>query len=161
LESDANFDKSYKMAKILSQADNSYYTDKKTNKRIISKNAYGKDVKIKSFLDSNKWILSNNTKKIGQYLCYEATTIVEVKNNKGIFKEIVTAWYTQDIPYNFGPKGYGSLPGLILELSEGSFKYYASKIKLNTEINLKKPSEINLINQEELDSIGSNKIKNN
>ena len=37
LESDNNFDKGYKMAKILSQADNSYYTDKETNIRIISK----------------------------------------------------------------------------------------------------------------------------
>ena len=159
LESDSDFDKGYKMAKILSQADNSYYTDKETNIRIISKNAYGKDVKIKSFLDSDKWILTNNTKKIGAYLCNEATTILEVQNNKGTFKKVITAWYTLDIPYNFGPKGYGSLPGLILELSEGSFKYYVSKIKLNTLVKIEKPSEINLIKQEELDSIGKERTK--
>ena len=159
LESDSDFDKGYKMAKILSQADNSYYTDKETNIRIISKNAYGKDVKIKSFLDFDKWILTNNTKKIGAYLCNEATTILEVQNNKGIFKKVITAWYTLDIPYNFGPKGYGSLPGLILELSEGSFKYFVSKIKLNTLVKIEKPSEINLIKQEELDSIGKERTK--
>lgn len=47
-------------------------------------------------------------------------------------KEIViTAWFTPEIPVQHGPKEYGGLPGLILEVNEGKTVYLLTEIKLN------------------------------
>lgn len=54
------------------------------------------------------WNLTSNEKKIGEYLCKEATL------NFGGRKW--TAYYTEEIPLNFGPYIFNGLPGLILEI---------------------------------------------
>ena len=38
-------------------------------------------------------------------------------------EETITAWYTLDIPVNNGPSRYHGLPGLILEVNDGSDNY--------------------------------------
>jgi GLPGLI family protein len=157
LEDESN--KSYKIAVILSEAGNVYYLNKKMKKRIVSKMAYGEKVKVKTDIDIYKWVLHNNYKKIGKYQCYKATTFKTVKNNKGVFKKEIVAWYTPQIPYSFGPKGYGGLPGLILELKEGNLTYYSTKIRLNIKVKINKLSEKGLVKQQELDSIGRSLIK--
>lgn len=55
----------------------------------------------------------------------------------------VVAWYTTQIPYNFGPKDYNGLPGLILELQEDNLLIKASKISLNSKKTkvIKKPTQ--------------------
>jgi GLPGLI family protein len=55
----------------------------------------------------------------------------------------VIAWYTTQIPYNFGPKDYNGLPGLILELQEDNLLIKASKITLQQKkkIVIKKPNQ--------------------
>lgn len=74
-----------------------------------------------------EWKLTQETKIISGYTCYKAIrTINGRKANKDIF-----AWYTPEIPVNFGPKGEAGLPGLILELVLGSITFRATKIKLN------------------------------
>ena len=84
--------------------------------------------------------MEQETKMIGQNMCFKATTVVEMParptsfrfgrrdNNQEEEKEgeepkmeqvIVTAWYTLDIPVSHGPGDYWGLPGLILEISYG------------------------------------------
>ena len=77
-----------------------------------------------------KWELHEETKQIGDYLCFKATTFHTTTNPKGkVFKHNFTAWYTPQLPYKFGPAGYGNLPGLIIELQGKEFTYGVKKIE--------------------------------
>jgi len=67
--------------------------------------------------EKNKnWIITTETKKIDDFLCYKATLIDVVENSKGRFEHPVTAWFCPEIPYTFGPLKFGGLPDLIVEL---------------------------------------------
>lgn len=88
------------------------------------------------------WELHNESKMIGEYLCYKATlTGTERKTNMSEDKKIyytdhnytVTAWYCPQIPVSAGPLGYGGLPGLILELRTQKAVYGTTHITLNLE----------------------------
>jgi GLPGLI family protein len=46
-------------------------------------------------------------------------------------EQVITAWYTPEIPVNQGPEGYWGLPGLILEVNDGKTVILCSKIVLN------------------------------
>lgn len=85
------------------------------------------------------WTLSNETKVLDGHKCYKATTTA--KYNDGFRKQefIFTAWYTPEIPFSYGPIGYGGLPGLILELQTDKATFFAKKINLS----LDKEPEIN------------------
>ncbi|MCT4700212.1 GLPGLI family protein [Tenacibaculum haliotis] len=77
-----------------------------------------------------KWKLHDETKQIGEYLCFKATTFHTTTNSKGkVFKRSFTAWYTPQLPYKFGPVGYGNLPGLIIELQGERATYGVKKIE--------------------------------
>ncbi|WP_300688312.1 GLPGLI family protein [Chryseobacterium sp.] len=52
----------------------------------------------------------SETKKIGTYICKKATTVF--RGSK------ITAYYTPDLPYAFGPYKFAGLPGVILEVGE-------------------------------------------
>lgn len=99
-----------------------------------------------------KWKYSNETKKIGKYLCYKATTTRTHKNtftgNTKTF--VITAWYTKEIPINFGPKNYGGLPGLIIQLTDASVVFTATNVKINPKksIKIKKPEKGEVITAE-------------
>ncbi|MEX0273133.1 MAG: GLPGLI family protein, partial [Flavobacteriaceae bacterium] len=45
----------------------------------------------------------------------------------------ITAWYTPEIPVSHGPDDYWGLPGLILEVNDGSRMMVCNKIVLNPE----------------------------
>lgn len=77
-----------------------------------------------------KWELHDETKKIGDYLCFKATTFYNVTTPKGkVFKWNFVAWYSPQLPYKFGPVGYGGLPGLIVELQGDRATYGIKKIE--------------------------------
>lgn len=90
------------------------------------------------------WKLTQETKKVGKYICYKAINL-DSKNQKTI------AWYTQEIPFNYGPKRYFGLPGLILELQESSnFTFTAIKIELNIkDIKIEKPKGVKKLTKNE------------
>lgn len=52
--------------------------------------------------------------------------MVEVPKDKTI-----TAWYTPEVPVSQGPENYYGLPGLILEVTDGSTTILCSKVVLN------------------------------
>lgn len=86
---------------------------------------------IVSPLNKN-WVLTNETKKIDNYTCYKATSEYIVINGKGEFHHPVIAWFCPELPYSFGPAGYGGLPGLILELQEWNNVFGAIKIEFKS-----------------------------
>ena len=89
--------------------------------------AFGKFLVSRSY---RKWEYHDETKTIGEYLCFKATTFYTLTTPQGkIFKHSFTAWYTPELPYKFGPSGYGNLPGLIIELQGKEFTYGVKKIE--------------------------------
>lgn len=106
------------------------YTDKDsiyTQSLLFGNKTYVKKLK------KDNWVLTTETKIIENFKCYKATNIYEVNNGVKTFKHPVTAWYCPEIPINFGPNGYGNLPGLILELQVRNHVYGAKKISFDNK----------------------------
>ncbi len=155
-------DKNVSYFKILAHLKDVFYTNKKSDLKLTQKQAYGEWFIIKDKISDFQWNVTNESKKIGNYLCYKATGILTVINSKGEFKKPVIAWFTPQITANFGPMGYGGLSGLIMELSiDKVFNYYVSKIELNTKesTKIKKPTKGKLIGRKEFKNIGKNHKK--
>lgn len=76
-------------------------------------------------------------------------------------EQTITAWYTLDIPVNNGPSRYHGLPGLILEVNDGSETIICSKVVLNPdkEITISEPKKGKEVNQEKYDTIMEKKMK--
>lgn len=66
------------------------------------------------------WSITDESKEIGGYTCFKATrTNVRQAPNQGEkFAFPIIAWFSPEIPLPYGPKQYGGLPGLILELQD-------------------------------------------
>lgn len=130
-----------------------FYSNVKANERINQKEYYGELFLVDYPLI--KWELTQEEKMIGKYSCLKATAVKYFKNRKGITKEReVVAWYTTEIPVNFGPKEYDNLPGLILELQEGNLTFSALKIELNLDsLVINKPIEGKKVSSEEYENI--------
>ena len=111
-------------------------------KKIVNKKIYsGKEFLIE--LPNFKWKLSQESKEIGNYICYKASTTRYLEGRNGKIERKVTAWYAPDIPYNFGPKDYNGLPGLILELQDDILLIRAFKISIQPKKKkvIKKPNQ--------------------
>ena len=86
----------------------------------------------KKIFDS--WELKNEKKEIQGFVCYKAVGFDIVTTKKGEEKREIIAWYCPELPFSFGPNGYGGLPGLILELQNENSLFGATKISLNEKI---------------------------
>ena len=91
-----------------------------------------------NFIIRKKWItdwkLTDEKKMICGHECFKATSTLKVDygdNDVNALHPIV-AWYCPEIKYSYGPKAYGHLPGMILEV-DGDFAIYrAEKICTDT-----------------------------
>jgi GLPGLI family protein len=135
-----------------------FYTD--INKGIIlnQKTMYGQQFIVKENIKNINWILTNEHRKIGNYTCYKAIyrTKVYLRSESGKIEKQknVIAWYSPQLPYSTGPKGYSGLPGLIVELYDDIFIYYLKRIDFNKIINIKmaRPSNGKLVSRIEFDN---------
>ena len=104
----------------------------------------GKFFLITDPLETTKWKMTGESKKIGQYTCFKATYQKEVKervfsfgsqnqNQNNIKTKMVevSAWFTPDIPVSTGPSWYQGLPGLILEVNDNNTTILCTKIVMN------------------------------
>jgi GLPGLI family protein len=126
--------------------------------------------------------MEQETKMIGENLCFKATTIIEMPANANSFsfgrrnndnkEEVkeeeekielvpVIAWYSMDIPVSHGPGDYWGLPGLILEINAGNTHILCTKIVLNPKekADLSEPSKGKVVTQKEYDEILKVKMK--
>lgn len=139
---------------------------------------FGKVFLIEDKLRKIDWKLGSETKNIGEYTCYKATTTrtVEVAqagisingdtdldtDTEPEMEEItITAWYTPQIPISNGPANYHGLPGLILEVNDGRETLICSKIVLNPKdkISITEPTKGKKITQEKFDAIMEKKMQ--
>jgi len=137
------------------------------------KDLMGKVFLIKDNLVSYDWELTGETKNIGNYTCYKAVFEKEeesieikmidgeVKEEKGIKKRTIVAWYTTDIPISNGPKNYGGLPGLILEVNDGNETIMCSELVLNPSktIDIKEPTKGKRVTRKKFNEISLEKTK--
>ena len=124
-----------------------YYTEKSSGKIIEYTTHFGKIA-----LSPLKWKLTGEVKKVGKYTCYQAIASERLFSRRGFYyNRQVIAWFTPEIPLNFGPKNYIGLPGLVLEIYRDKFSLKAVEINLNPEEEVKivKPKKNDKIMTEE------------
>ncbi|MCG1036090.1 GLPGLI family protein [Polaribacter sargassicola] len=150
-----------------------YYKDIKEKKFVNKTNIMGKGFLIKDVLPKYNWQLTAETKHIGNYTCYKATISKEVDKKsmevvdgklENVTKKVTvltTAWYTTQIPVSNGPSTYYGLPGLILEINDGTTTMVCTEIILNPtdEIKIEAPEKGKVVNQEEYNKISAQKEK--
>ena len=74
-----------------------------------------------------KWKVTQESKKIGEYVCFKA---IDIASTNTKMKPIV--WFTPQIPVSFGPLDFNGLPGLVIRVEmAGGRTFSASKIVLN------------------------------
>lgn len=138
---------------------------------------FGKAFLVKDKLEEPEWTLEKETKNIGEYTCFKATmkrtiTVSSSFNSDGTEddtesnsteeqEQIITAWYTPMIPIQNGPSNYQGLPGLILEVSDGSETILCSKIVLNPKngVSINEPTKGKEVTSEEYRVIMEEKMK--
>jgi GLPGLI family protein len=150
-------------------------------KRFTNQNeSYSKLFLIKDVLKEIEWKLESETKNIGDYTCFKATTTREVEdvesgisfngdkdlsqneNEASKMKEIsITAWYTPQISVSAGPGNYHGLPGLILEVNDGAETVICSKLVINPKngSDMVEPDKGKELNQADFDVIMEKKQK--
>ncbi|WP_048509625.1 GLPGLI family protein [Chryseobacterium sp. FH2] len=101
----SNIPKAYFIQEVLYRRDKAVVYDK------ILQNVF-------AFEPENKitWKLVNETKTISTYTCKKAI------GRYG--KRLITAWYTQEIPFQEGPYNFKGLPGLIVEAYDDNDFYH-------------------------------------
>ncbi len=104
------------------------------SKEKISTDRYsGKDYLVSEKLEKLDWKITNEKKNIGQYTCQKAIlehehdeSEIHVQGHEHI--HLTEVWFTDDIAIGHGPSGYWGLPGLILEIKEGSTHVIMDKV---------------------------------
>ena len=150
-----------------------YYKNIKENRIAEKADLMGKTFLIKDDIPTFEWKMTGETKNIGDYTVYKATYEREVENirmtmddgepkeEKEMIKRTTVAWYTLDIPVSNGPRQYGGLPGLILEINDGNQTIVCSEIVLNPKDKptIKEPEKGKVVNREKFEKISREKTK--
>jgi len=162
-------------------ASGKYYKNTQTKTSAKENEFSGKNFLIKDALKTYEWKMEQETKMIGENLCFKATTIIEMpvransfsfgrqnNENKEAEKEEekielvpVTAWYSMDIPVSHGPGDYWGLPGLILEINAGNTQIMCTKIVMNPKekADITEPDKGKVVTQKEYDEMLKVKMK--
>ena len=156
LENDA--DRGYKFALQHFGIDGPYYVDLRKKEILQKSEAFGKIYLVEEdFAKKQRWTITSESRQIGNYKVYKATTVKVVVNSKGTFESEVIAWFAPEIPFSFGPVGYGGLPGLILELEEKTtfpVRFFAKTVDFDQkEKGIETPSKAKKITAAELDEM--------
>ena len=139
----------------------------------------GKSFLVKDTLNKLDWKLEKESKMIGQYAAFKATAIRKIDENPfeamrrrrdqdadssavaAPKEEVITAWYTPQIPVSQGPDEYWGLPGLILEVSAGRTVILCNKIVINPKegLAIEKPKKGDEVSRAEYQEIVVEKTK--
>lgn len=134
---------------VISDIQGVYYRKNNSDDLYVEIEKYGNQEKFiikKKFITN--WKLTNETKIICGFECLKATTTLDIDYGDGKVFSLhpIIAWYCPNLKYSYGPKGYGGLPGTILEVEEILVIYSAIKIETNanesTDISLPKNKKI-------------------
>jgi GLPGLI family protein len=117
-------------------AGNTEFFKDEQQKTIIKKVDFSNEIFYVKLDSVPQWELRNEQKIINGYTCFKATRekLLRLKQRNQV--HIVQAWYCPAIPVRNGPKEFGDLPGLILELQDDKITYLATKIELDGNLKL-------------------------
>lgn len=171
------------MVMSFSGGGDAYYRNIKENQSMEEKEFFSKEFLVIDPLEKYNWVMSDETKKIGNYTCMKATLVFPVtqeqldqfqkfkekqdKNSTQFFTpnepkdRVVEAWFTLDIPVSHGPSDFWGLPGLIMELHDGNTIYLCSKITLNPKdkFSIKKPKTGQKVSKKEFEALVEKKME--
>lgn len=160
---------------VANSGDGLTYKNTSENLFMQETEVFGKPFLVKDELEPREWELTQETKKIGSYTAYKAiytdlregmsmsfnSDTDENQMETTVDTIRIEAWYTPEIPVSQGPVGYWGLPGLIMEINDGSMSYVCTKVVLNPEekIKIKKPSKGKAVTRAELEKITEEKTQ--
>ena len=72
----------------------------------------------------------------------------------------VSVWFTEEIPYSYGPNNFNGLPGLVLKYEDIYFDYVAKKISLKKVQIPKMPDNYPTYTSEEYRELWEKEMKN-
>lgn len=130
--------------------DRYFYSTSITSEVIQVRDFLGKSYLIKSNYDEFEWEITQESKKIQDYLVFKAIGISRYNSKQ------ITAWFAPELNYNFGPDRTSGLPGLVLEYILVQYSIICKKIDFQPSIeSLKKVKEPSgeIITQENLDKL--------
>lgn len=84
------------------------YYDMKKNKFYLNNINKNQEILMSITPNNDEWMLTDETKQIGDFKCFMAYKII---NEKKYF-----AWFTEQLPLPYGPIAINGLKGVILEL---------------------------------------------
>lgn len=142
------------------------------NRFTSKRDLFGKEFLVKDNLEKTDWVLTKETKKIGQYTCHKATSTRTVPGRRmidgsgnekvGEPREVITiAWYTPEVPVSNGPDMYWGLPGLIMEVKDGNMVLICTKLILNTDKKeiIEEPAKGKVVTEAEYDEMMEAKMQ--
>jgi len=148
----------YQIAQVFADQ-GTFYTKLSLGKQLILKDFFGKKQYVASEIPKINWKLTEEQKKIGEFVCYKAE-YMRTTPKAGQIK--VVAWYAPEIPFPYGPNEYvGSLPGLILELHDTTISYICTSIAINpSKLTLDWPDTVETISKEAYEKNSKRNLKN-
>lgn len=123
------------MTGAVSKEDRTYYSNSDTKEYLWISDRITPGAFI--HLEQVNWEITSETKKIGDYLCYKATAIMDKDQpSRNVYLEPVEAWFTKEILTFFGIQKFHGLSGLTLELTynriyDGRLTFSMEKIEFN------------------------------
>lgn len=99
------------------------------------------------------WVISKESKEVNGSVCFKATTSLILNTKNSTIEKAITAWYCPELKYSSGPKQFGGLPGLILELTDGNLCYYVTDVNTsskNAYLAIKTPTDGKKVTFDEL-----------
>lgn len=118
------------------RSDEKVFLSFKNGTRVEQKDLMGRMFLIKDSIEKRKWKFTGRQKNILNMPCEEAVSAGA--------EDTLTAWYTTKIPVPGGPKEFGGLPGMILEINMGNnYTIKAKSIKEQAELakKIKEPTK--------------------
>lgn len=108
-----------------STAKNTVYQYPKKSSKYVIKTMWGEELHLTDTLVSQKWQITESSRKIAGYMCRKA--IWQANDSTRIY-----AWFSYDLIPSTGPEGFNGLPGTILGLAneDGGIVYFAKKVEL-------------------------------
>ena len=166
---------------VTGPAEGNIHRDIQSNTYTNKKELYGKIFLVKDTIPEIKWVMTGETKKIGIYNAYKATSIKQVEErvmsfgrnrsnsqensdnpDDKIMRDVeMTAWFTPEIPVSTGPSMFGGLPGLILEINADRVIMLCTKVVLNPKdkLKIKVPSKGKVVTSFEYQEIATAKAE--
>lgn len=130
--------------------EDSIYFDLEEREILHQKELQGIKVRATMGLDEIPWQFTDETKEILGYTCKRAFYIEQSipRRAGGPSREKVhNVWYTEELPYGFGPKGLGGLPGLIVVYNDA---FFLEKIDFDEpKLFIKKPQKGKLMTEKQ------------